>query len=378
MSTALPRRTLLLGAAALPLAGCLPAPYGTYFRPSATAPFDLHREACGGQAGPPTRLAMQLPSGIAIEASAQRDHVLGDASGIPLRLRLTLPRQRRVRFLGDRPTLLEQRSGRELALPVSVELLGTATVNLGDSVDVAALHPAGGPLPGAAAPYGSATLLLDGPLGSAPPEMAVQLPPLWLGGERLLLPPVTLQRAPGTDFSTYRSTALLQQLQARADACRRDTPQRDCAAIVRHAELSFDERIGTARWLGEWRYTTLRNPRPLLGMLRLEPGDARPWRLDRDAAVGLHDLASGERHLLPLGTISVAYRGALPLSTPLHGRPAPAGADTHLDLGARLPGDVPSFELRLPPVQVDGETVALPAIQFERRSFDGAFQPFNC
>ncbi|WP_425259651.1 hypothetical protein ACPOLB_02145 [Rubrivivax sp. RP6-9] len=387
MTAALRRRRLLLGAAALPLAGCLPAPYGTYFRPSSTAPFEVRREACGGQAGPPTRLSMQLPSGIAIEASAQRDHVLGDASGIPLRLRLTLPRQRRVRFLGDRPTLQEQRSGRELALPVSVELLGVATVDVGDRVDVAVLHPAGGPLPGAAAPYGSATLRLDGPLGEAPLQMEVQLPALWLGDERLVLPPVTLQRPPSPDFTTYRSAALQQQVQARADACRRDTPQRDCAAILRHAELSFDERIGTARWLGEWRYTTVRNARPLLGMLRLEPGDARPWRLDRDAVVGLHDLASGQRHVVPLGSvgsvgsvgrIDVAYRGPLPLSTPLHARPAPAGADTHIDIGARLPGDVPSFEVRLPPVQVDGETVALPAIQFERRSFDGAFQPFNC
>ena len=381
MNPPLQRRTLLLGAAALPLAGCLPAPYGTYFRPSSSAPFHVRREACGGQAGPPTRLSMQLPSGIAIEASAQRDHVLGDASGIPLRLRLTLPRQRRVRFLGDRPTLLEQRGGRELALPVSVELLGTASVAIGDSVDVAALHPAGGPLPGAAAPYGSATLRLDGPLGEAPPDMAVQLPALWLGDERLVMPAVTLRRPPSPDFTTYRSAALVQRLQVRVDACRRDTPQRDCAAILRHAELSFDETVGTARWLGEWRYTTLRNARPLRGLLRLEPGDARPWRLDRDAAVGLHDLANGQRHVLPLssaGSIDIAYRGAMALSTPLHPRPAPAGADTHIDIGARMPGDVPSFEVRFPPVQVDGETVTLPAIQFERRSFDGAFQPFNC
>jgi hypothetical protein len=94
--------------------------------------------------------------------------------------------------------------------------------------------------------------------------------------------------------------------------------------------------------------------------------------------LGLHDLASGQRHTLPLEKIDITYRGALPLGTPLHTRPAPAGGDTHIDIGARMPADVPSFEVRFPPVQVDGETVTLPAIQFERRSFDGAFQPFNC
>lgn len=372
------RRSLLLAAATLPLAGCLPAPYGTYFRPSSTAPFSVRREACGGQAGPPTRLSLQTPAGIAIEASAQRDHVLGDGKGIPLRLRLTLPRQRSLRFTGDSLTLLELGSGRDLALPQSVQLLGLATVALGDSIDAAVLHPAGGPLPGAAAPFGTATLRLDGPLGEAPLAMAVQVPALWLGDERLQLPPVTVQRPPSPEFTTYRSAGLLQQLQARSEACRRDTPDRDCGAILRHSELSFDERLGTMRCQGEWRFTTLRNGRPLRGLLRLEPGDARPWRLDRDAAVVLQDLAGGQRHTLPLQKIDIEYRGPLRLSTPLHTRSAPGAEDTHIDVSVPLPADVPGFEVRFPPLQMGGETVALPALQFERRSFDGGLQPFNC
>jgi len=53
------------------LAGCLPAPYGTYYRPSLDVPgATAVRQSCGGQAGPPSRLRAPLAPSVRLDLSA--------------------------------------------------------------------------------------------------------------------------------------------------------------------------------------------------------------------------------------------------------------------------------------------------------------------
>jgi len=88
------RRALLLGALALPLAGCVATPYGTYYRPSTRDPgARLRRAWCGGRAGPGTVLELDAPAGVRLVVRAERDGAQRQRPDLPLRVEVTLPPQ---------------------------------------------------------------------------------------------------------------------------------------------------------------------------------------------------------------------------------------------------------------------------------------------
>jgi len=68
------------------LASCVPAPYGSYLRPSYPDPSSkLSKAYCGGQAGPPTKLAFSASGEVAVTVSGREA-----AADRPLRFELTV------------------------------------------------------------------------------------------------------------------------------------------------------------------------------------------------------------------------------------------------------------------------------------------------
>jgi hypothetical protein len=232
----------------------------------------------------------------------------------------------------------------------------------------------------AEAPHGRAYLRADGPPGFAPEAFTLVGPQVVLDGTPVPWPPLTLRwPAGGRPTADYRSDAEQALLAARAEACRRETPQRACANLLEFGmSRSFAAEAAPLRWQGRWWRSPRRDGTVAVdGEMSVAPTTDAPWRL-ADAVIRLRDEAGGVEHALRIERLQVVFRDRIAMDTPLHaGRAAGAGA-SEVQIEALLPGDVPDFELRLPPLQVGTATRQIAPIRFERRRFDGGVEPFNC
>jgi hypothetical protein len=376
------RRHLLLAGLAAPLAACVATPYGTYYRPASADPGARVRRAwCGGQAGPGSVLQVDAPLGLKLEATTDKPHARRGVPGVPLRVQIALPTAAPLRFGPGGPMLLDPASGRPIAAPI-VARVGSRVQLASDAVvDAMALRPAGaaGRSRDALVPQGRASWTLQLPADFAPPSIALQLPAVVQQGQPLITPPVLLSR-PGSARrpGDYRSEAEQQHLREREAACRRDTPQLACENIVPYSERSFLLRAGPLGWEGHWaRFEGGSAPTPVRVTQSLVVADPGPWRL-AEPVLHLSDPASGRRLALPLPQMHLSFDDTFDFDSPLLTQPVPLRETLSLSLEADLPEGLPAFELRMPPLQVGGQTVALAPLQFERRSFDGGIEPFNC
>lgn len=376
------RRHLLLAGMAAPLAGCVALPYGTYYRPSsADAGASVRRAWCGGQAGPGSVLQIDAPLGIRLEATTDRPYARRNEPGVPLRVQMALPSTQPLRFAGGAPTLIDPASGR--AIPARFVARVSSRVQLASDavVDTMALRPTGsaGTARDATAPHGRASWTLQLPADFAPPSFTLELPTVLQQGQALRTPAVVLSR-PGSAKrpGDYRGEAEQQHLRDREAACRRDTPKLACENIVPYSERSFALRAGPLSWEGHWaRFEGGSAPTPVRVTQSLVVAYPGPWRL-AEPVLSLSDPASGRRLALPLPQMHLNFEDSFDFDTPLLTQPAPQRDPLRLSIEADLPEGLPAFELRLPPLQVGGQTVTLAPLQFERRSFDGGIEPFNC
>ncbi len=381
MSTPL-RRRLLLGALAAPLAGCIATPYGTYYRPESADPAATFKRAwCQGQAGPVTRIEVKLDGGITLSARAERDYLERSRPELPLRVELTVPGRQAARFEDERLQIIA-RSGVAIDAPVTVLAYGGATLAADAWVDPLLLRPAGGVgTPAVAAgdePQDRAWFRVSGPLGFAPEAFTLVAPTVQTDNGRSAFAPLELRR-PGSNSSPneYRSAAEQASLAARAATCQRDTPKQACQNIVDFgASRSFRVDDGPLRWQGRWTRFERRNGDVRLeGDLWLAVREQGRWRLLSDRFV----LRDGAREETASFTqLELRYVDRIALDTPLHTQPVARRADTRVQIEALLPAGAPDFELRLPPLRIGERRVAIAPIRFDKRSFDGGIEPFNC
>ena len=385
--TCLPRRRLLKGALSLPLAvplaGCVVAPYGPYYRPSTADPTAKFKGAwCQGQAGPTTNIELALGDGLTLTARAERDYLERDRPELPLRVELVVPAEMLLRFTSNRLQIVEARSSRPIDAPLTVRAHGRATLPPTATVEPQRLRPAGSAVlaPDAQAPYGRTHFSADAPAGFVPDAFTLAGPAVLLGATSVPFPPVVLRWPAGVrNPSEYRSDAEQALLVARAETCRRETPQRACGNLLEFGmSRSFELDAGPVRWRGRWSRLTRRDGVVSIGGdLSLAPSSAQPWRVANNG-VTLRDEAAAVTHELRFARLEVYFRDGIALDAPLHvGRAAGAG-ETRVRIEALLPGSVPDFELRLPAVEVGATRREVAPIRFERRVFDGGIEPFNC
>jgi hypothetical protein len=375
-------RTLILALAAL-LAGCVVAPYGTYYRPSSADPGATYSRAwCGGHAGPTTNIELSLGDGLRLSARAVRDYAERDREQLPLRLVLAVPAQTPVRFTADPLSIVETGSGRMIDASPTVRAVGRATLAPNATVVPRQLRPAGDAVLvfDPQAPHGQAYLRADGPAGFAPEAFTLTGPLVALDAVSVPFEAVLLRWPAGVRSpSEYRSDAEQALLVARAEACRRETPQRACDNLLEFGlSRSFAIDAGPLQWQGRWwRLSRRGGEATVAGELSLAVRSAASWRLS-DNAIVLRQEGSDIEHTLRFDRLEVVFRDGIALDAPLHvDRAAGAGA-TEVHIEALLPADLPEFEVRLPPLQVASTRREIAPIRFERRRFDGGVEPLNC
>lgn len=362
------RRALLQAALALPLAGCLPAPYGTYYRPAAVdAPARLKRGWCQGGAGPESVIELDAP----LPLTAQVEVASGRPPG-PLRLSFVLPAGRSLAFATDEAKLVGG-DGRVLAVRPPLSVRRSLDVAPGRTAEADALAPIARPETGA---YLALRAELAG--GFGPPALRLRGPELRIDDRPLAALEVDLARPEGDGLLRYRSTERRRTLEARTADCRRDTPQRACENLLLYDDLSFEHRNAGAAWQGSVNvYRRGSSLQPLRVELTLQAPGSRRWQL-ADGRLRLDDPASGRHETLSFAAMTLGFDQSFPLSTPIRATPAAWPADTHCRLELAVPEGWERFELRLPAAHLDGRPAAFPALRFERRRFDGGFEPFNC
>ena len=370
MNRALPdpvRRRLWLGALALPLAGCVVTPYGAYYRPSSAHAGARERRAwCQGQAGPVNGIELDLGGGVQLRASTERP----TAPGLPLRVEVGVPAHTALRFTEPAVAVVQ---GSAASVPLRATAMRTLAVNPLEWIDPAALRP--GTAAVADEPHGT-LLVRTQPLRIPPPRrITVQgLSVLAEGRAATVLPPATMERvASRAQPYAYRSAQEEAALQARAAACRRDTPRLACQNIVDFAGASHSERLPQLRW--DWRWWEAPWPAgsTVDGELRLAVLQAGRWRLDA-SGLQLADADGGAAQPLRLAAGTLTFSDSVDLQRGL----ASAQVQTRLLLEAELPAGVEAFELLLPAMLRNDTRIAPAAIRFDRRSFDGGVEPFNC
>lgn len=368
MTDALRRRTLLRAALALPLAGCLPTPYGSYYRPSAVgAPARLKRGWCQGGAGPESVIELDAP----LAMSAQVEVVAGRPPG-PLRLSWVVPAGRSLAFASEELRLTGT-DGRTSTQRPTLSVWRTLTVAPGQVAEADRLAPLALPQAGA-----SLALRADAPGGFAPPALRLRGPQLRVDDRPLAPLAVELARPEGDGLLRYHSAERRRALETRAADCRRETPQLACENLLRYDDLSFERPDAGATWRGA--LSAFRRDsgfQPLRVELKLEAPAARRWLLV-DASARLEDPATDRQERLSFSSMAVSFAQSAPLSTPIRPTPPDLPGDTRCRLELPLPEGLDSFELRLPAARLDDRPVDLPALRFERRRFDGGFEPFNC
>jgi hypothetical protein len=158
------RRRLLKGATALPVAtlgGCVVAPYGPYYRPTAEHPGATYKGAwCNGVAGPKAVIELPLAPGVLLSARAQREYAERERAELPLRVTLDVPPASPVRFAGRELRVVEQGSGRTIGGATRMRAFRYATLSPDSWIDPIRVRPGGAegtPLDDQA-PYGNATV----------------------------------------------------------------------------------------------------------------------------------------------------------------------------------------------------------------------------
>lgn len=376
------RRRLLKGAAALSagaLGGCIVTPYGPYYRPASNHPGAKYKGAwCQGVAGPLAVVEVPLAPGVKLTARAERGYAERDRADLPLRMELTVPPSQPFRFSGPLK-VSESGTGRPLGGEPQVHVFRLAALAPDAWVDAPRLRPSGsaGVPSRAESPYGSAAIELEFEPGYAPETFRIDGLVLTHEAGRNAMPAVSLTRQSGKLMGRdYRSPEMHAQLERKADACRRDTPKLACDNIVQFSSISFETDSADVRWSGRW-YVLGDGPRARLdGSIDVAPRKPGRWRIAGDA-VTVRD-AAGEVRQGRVSGIRVAVNDRIALDTPLFTGPVDGTGDAQVSIEVALPAGAPDFDVVLPDVLLGSQRIAGPSIRFDRRTFDGGIEPFNC
>jgi hypothetical protein len=377
------RRRLLATALALAstgLAGCVIAPYGPYYRPSTQHPAATYKGAwCQGVAGPKAVVEVPLAPGVALTARAQRGYTERDRPELPLRIEITLPSSQPARFASATLGVVDVRTGKALGQPPEVTVYRYATLPADAWIDPARIRPsgaAGTPLK-ADAPHGSAGVRVSFEPGFTPDRLQLDGFVINRDDSAIRMPAVAMSRpASKSSPRDYRSPEVQASLEQRAASCRRETPQRACDNIVEHGSESFAVATPAAHWSGRWFVFGDGARARVEGGIDFSPRAPGRWRV-ASATVTVRD-GDGTARTAGFSQLRLALNDRIALDTPLFAGAVDGTGDARVTIEVLLPGAAPDFDVVLPDLLLGAQRVAIPPIRFERRTFDGGIEPFNC
>lgn len=321
---------------------------------------------------------LPLASGVLLTARAQRGFVERDRPELPLRIEITLPAQQPARF-GGAVRVVESATGKALGSAPEVTVFRYATLKADGWVDPLHVRPsgaAGTPLK-ADAPYGDATLRVSFEAGFVPERLQLDGLVIARDDGALAMPPVVMTRpASKSSPRDYRSPALHARLEQEAATCRRETPQRACDNIVEHSNVSFAIEEPTARWSGRLFVFGDGPGARVSGDIHFAPTSPGRWRLLSSTVKARY--AADETRQASIDAVRIAFNDLIALDTPLFAGPVEGTGDARITIEVLLPGAAPDFEVTLPDLTLGAQRIPIPPIRFERRTFDGGIEPFNC
>jgi hypothetical protein len=378
------RRRLLKGAAALPFAalgGCVVAPYGPYYRPTAEHPGATFKGAwCNGVAGPKSVIELPLAPGMLLSARAQREYSERDRAELPLRLTLSVPPTAPVRFAGSELRVVEKDGRRTIGSAATMRAFRYAALEPDGWIDPVRARPSGaaGTPFNEKEPFGKAIVRVSLPPGFTPDRIVVDGLAVLRDDGRLDMPAIEMSR-PASKGSArdYRSAALDASLRERAAACRRDTPKLACDNIVEHSNLSFSVDQPSAHWSGRWYLFEGRTESQIEGEVAFALRAGGRWRLESNA-LAVRDAVAGARRAVAFRQVQLVFNDRLALETPLFAGPVAGSGEARLSIEVLLPASPPDFDVLLPALLVGSQRIEIPPIRFERRVLDGGIEPFNC
>lgn len=376
---------LLLGS----LSGCIPAPYGAYYRPAyADASSRLTKAYCGGQAGPPAVLSFNGPEGLQLTISALRGYVDRKRDDWPLRIAISLPPGTQWQFLADHlsvsesatPTPAEQR-----ALPVELQAGTSLTIDAHDWIDYAEQGPTDAAVAEAYLASHPQNALTEVSLPTqefahfTPSVVAVELPAIETPARTLVWPATDLHPIDSRSGTRiYRSPAYTEELLANQARCLARTPQLHCDYIVSADPYALKIASGGFTFKGSADIWDLAKPSPFRFNFELSSRSTVKWRLP-EPAIRFRDIATGEVRAGAIKTLHIAWHVSVPLSTAIRATAAGMQPRTGLLIEASL-GErhAPHYFINLPPMQINGHRYTLKPIELELRLLDGGIEPFNC
>lgn len=376
-------RAVFFLATAAALAGCIPAPYGAYYKPSyPDSSSTLQQAYCGGKAGPPTKLQFEGPGGLRVSVTAEKKHLEKERKDRSVRIAIDIPPGSRFQFLGSTIEISNRQI--EGGTRAVAEFVVTTSLGLPEEgwIDFAEAGPTTVALAErylASNPGGRfAELRYDsGELKRfSPSKFDISLPPILLGPGSLAVPKIELLSQDGPTHRIFRSRAYSQVLQDRYQACLLNTPERNCQYIPIYDPYAFKhEAQGFALIARFWKVGEGPN-------LHFEFGaDARVterWRLS-SSEFRLKDLDSGEVRQVRLEKPRITWSYAIPLSAAVLATPSGLNPDTSLRIRTSLgEKEASRYFVKLPPFLLDGVTHRFSPIELELRRFDGGLEPFNC
>lgn len=377
------RRRLLTAVLALAsggLAGCVVAPYGPYYRPSTEHPAATYKGAwCQGVAGPKAVIELPLVQGVALTARAQRNYAERNRPELPLRIEFTVPPYQPARFASAALGVVDARSGKTLGQAPEVTVYRYATLPADAWIDPARIRPSGsaGTALKTDAPHGSAILRVSFEPGFTPDRLRLDGVVINRDDGVLRMPAVAMSRpASKSSPRDYRSAEMQASLEQRAASCRREAPQSACDNIVEHGTESFAVAEPAALWSGRWFVFGDGARARVEGGIDFAPRAPGRWRL-ASTAVTLRD-ADGTARTADIQQLRIAFNDRIALDTPLFAGAVDGTGDARVTIEVLLPGSAPDFDVVLPDLLLGAQRIAIPPIRFERRTFDGGIEPFNC
>lgn len=397
-------------AASFVLAGCVPAPLGTYYKPlTAGAGATYSGELCQGAAGAPAVMQIELASGVTLVVRAGMPPAASAAApargGVALAMTLRVPEGVTTQFADAQIAISADGQERRVTAP-ALQVLAWRQIDGAAMFDLTRDSPTPSLFAAGAAPvagFRSVASINYAVPGFAPSRLEAQLPGLRIvdaSGSRLL-PPLTVQagaddtqgsaaRDPGRQMIVYRTQDRVAAVHERHAQCLREPSRtaQQCARIPQYDERSLDALHGGVRYAGRWYVFDPRASSPFMGELTIEQNAPARWQL-APPAITLRDLsaASGTpARTHAIGRVSVSLSYAAPFTSAFVGVDNTRKDSTTrvtmqlpLDPGdARSPGPARRYVVRLPAISINGTVVPIQPIEFEQRRLDVGLLPFNC
>ena len=368
------------------LAGCVPAPLGTYYKPIyPDSSASYAGNYCGGNAGAPATLSFFVADGVSVRVSAQR-YGEGAKQDLPLAIAIEIPQHAEVQFSSDEFRISQRQEDPGLSMSAQWFISASAKVPSTEWVDMEKIAPT--KMSDAVSSFAASTGVNFSWENFVPSEIAMRIPAILVSDKSVRLIPhldlvakakKRLESFPGQYKSggslIYPTEKAAQDIQERYSQCREQTPTHWCEQILLSDTGEYKIDQAGFSYSGRWYVYDVDEKSPFRGEVVLKYKQPVNWKFASNE-LRVNDTESGGQRSYQFDSIKIHFSYQVPFQTQVRGV-GEGGAS--MSLSASLGTDeAPAYYVKLPPVRINGKEYVIKPIKLERRSLDFGLLPFNC